>query len=84
MGAFRFFSDIIFTLFTKKGVKTDGEMNADQRKMVIQFLMDDVRGYSDAPPQLIRSEDSSTGFSSVYERRGKFCASAYVFSFMFI
>jgi hypothetical protein len=59
-------------------------MNADQRKMVIQFLMDDVRGYSDAPPQLIRSEDSSTGFSSVYERRGKFCASAYVFSFMFI
>ena len=38
LGAFRFFSDIIFTLFTKKGVKTDGEMNADQRKMVIQFL----------------------------------------------
>ncbi len=55
-------------------------MNADQRKSVSQFLLDSVRGYSDAPPELIHSENSSTGFSGVYDRRGQFCAALYVFN----
>ncbi len=58
------------------------EMNSDEKKSISQFLLDGVRGYSDAPPELIRSEKNSTGFSSIYEKRGQFCAAVYVFNFL--
>ena len=59
-------------------------MNADQRKSVRQFLMDDVRKYSDGRLQLIRSEDSSTGFLNVFVgARGTFRANVSIFGFNF-
>ncbi len=45
--------------------------------------MDDVRGYSDGPLQLIRSEDSSTGFLNVFvNARGTFRAAVRIFGFI--